>query len=40
VRRGQEIAKSNQPSQLVVHLADRTFEYEYTYRNDPYPPRG
>jgi len=40
VRRGQEIAKANQPSQLVVHKADGTFEYEYTYGNDPYPPAG
>jgi len=40
VKRGQEIAKANQPSQLVVHNSDGTFAYEYTYGNDPYPPVG
>jgi hypothetical protein len=40
VKRGQEIARANQPSQLVIHLADGTFETEYTYGNDPYPPAG
>ena len=40
VSRGQEIAKANQPSQLVVHKEDGTFDYEYTYGNDPYPPAG
>ena len=28
------------PSQLVVHKADGTFEYEYTYGEDPFPPSG
>lgn len=40
VRAGQTIAKNNQPSQLVVHKADGTFDYEYTYGDDPYPPSG
>lgn len=40
VSAGQQIAKANQPSQLVVHKADGTIEYEYTYGNDPFPPRG
>lgn len=40
VARGQEIAKANQPSQLVVHKTDGTYEYEYTYGDDPYPPPG
>lgn len=40
VKRGQEIAKANQPSQLVVHKADGTFDYEYTYGDDPFPPKG
>ena len=40
VSRGQTTAKANQPSQLIVHRADGTFEYEYTYGDDPYPPAG
>lgn len=40
VDRGQSTAKANQPSQLVVHRADGTIEYEYTYGDDPYPPSG
>lgn len=40
VRRGSDLAKANQPSQLVVHKEDGTFEYEYTYGDDPYPPAG
>ncbi len=40
VRAGQAVAKANAPSQLVVHRADGTIEYEYTYEYDPYPPRG
>lgn len=37
---GQKVAKANQPSQLVVHRADGTIEFEWTYGNDPYPPKG
>lgn len=33
-------AKANQPSQVVIHKADGTIETEYTYGNDPYPPKG
>ncbi|TFV62046.1 DUF2188 domain-containing protein [Geodermatophilus sp. DF01-2] len=40
VSAGQAAAKANQPSQLVVHKADGTFEYEYTYGDDPFPPKG
>lgn len=40
VSAGQNVAKANQPSQLVVHKADGTIEYEYTYGDDPYPPQG
>jgi hypothetical protein len=40
VEAGKKVAKANQPSQLVVHKADGTFEYEHTYGDDPYPPRG
>lgn len=40
VAAGQTIAKNNQPSQLVVHKEDGSFDYEYTYGDDPYPPAG
>ena len=40
VSAGQALAKNNQPSQLVVHKEDGTFDYEYTYGDDPYPPAG
>ncbi|MDQ4143794.1 MAG: DUF2188 domain-containing protein [Actinomycetota bacterium] len=40
VVRGQSAAKANQPSQLVVHRANGTIEYQYTYGDDPYPPSG
>lgn len=33
-------AKASQPSQVVIHRADGTIENEWTYGNDPYPPRG
>jgi hypothetical protein len=37
---GRRVAKANVPSQLVVHRADGTIETEWTYGDDPYPPRG
>lgn len=45
VSHGQREAKAEwenrrQPTQLVVHKADGTIEYEYTYGNDPFPPPG
>ena len=40
VRRGRAIAQAMQPSQLIIHRKDGTFESEYTYGGDPYPPRG
>ena len=35
-----DLAKANKPSQLVVHNSDWTIAYEYTYWDDPYPPKG
>lgn len=35
-----ELAKKNQPSQLLIHRADGTIEDERTYGDDPYPPKG
>ncbi len=37
---GRKVALDNQPSQLVVHRADGTIEFEWTYGRDPFPPRG
>ncbi len=37
---GRVLALANQPSQLVVHRANGTIELEWTYGNDPYPPKG
>jgi hypothetical protein len=40
VEAGRTVAKRNAPSQLRVMKADGTFDYEYTYELDPYPPSG
>lgn len=40
IEAGRKVAIANQPSQLVIHKADGTIETEYTYGNDPYPPKG
>jgi len=40
INSGREVAKRNQPSQLVIHLANGEIETEYTYGDDPNPPRG
>lgn len=40
VSQGQTTARNNPPSQLVVHRANGTIEYEYTYGDDPFPPPG
>ncbi|MGI5213542.1 DUF2188 domain-containing protein [Plantactinospora sp. CA-290183] len=40
IEQGRKVAKDNQPSQLVVHTADGKVENEYTYQDDPFPPKG
>lgn len=40
IQSGRGYAQANMPSQLVIHKADGTIETEYTYGNDPYPPKG
>jgi hypothetical protein len=37
---GVRVARSNEPSQLIIHRADGTIEDERTYGSDPFPPRG
>ena len=34
------VAKSNQPSQVKVQLSDGTFQTEWTYDDDSFPPSG
>ena len=40
INRGVELARANQPSQLVIRRANGTIEDERTYGGDPFPPRG
>ncbi|MGW4370768.1 DUF2188 domain-containing protein [Nocardia takedensis] len=40
VTAGQKAAKANQPSQLTVLKQNGDIEYESTYGDDPYPPKG
>lgn len=40
VTAGQTTAKADQPRQLGVHKPDGAIEYDYTYGDDPYPPKG
>lgn len=40
VEEGQRVARANQPSMLTIHNADGTIEKEYTYGDDPFPPKG
>jgi hypothetical protein len=34
------VAHANQPSQVLVQKQDGTFQTEWTYGDDPYPPKG
>ena len=40
VDKAAEIARNDEPSQLLIKRADGTIEDERTYGNDPYPPAG
>lgn len=37
---GIQVARNNQPSQLIIKKKDGTIEEERTYGDDQYPPRG
>jgi hypothetical protein len=37
---GVQVAKANQPSELVICHKDGTIEDKRTYGDDPYPPKG
>ena len=40
VARGKELAKSTGKGQLVIHKGDGKIQTEYTYGEDPFPPKG
>lgn len=40
VARARREAEQQKPSQVKVHHADGTIEQEFTYGDDPFPPRG
>jgi hypothetical protein len=40
VARAVELAKAVGHSQVVLHGRDGKIQTEYTYGNDPYPPKG
>lgn len=40
IEKGRDYALANKPSQLVIHLANGQIETEYTYGDDPNPPKG
>jgi hypothetical protein len=40
IDRGRDLAKSQNLGQLVIHKQDGTIQTEYTYGQDPHPPKG
>ncbi len=40
IDRGRELAKSNQPGQLIMQRADGTIEEEWAYGEDPAASEG
>jgi hypothetical protein len=34
------LARDREPSSVIVHQADGSFQEERTYGNDPFPPEG
>ncbi len=40
VAKAKGLAKDEEPSQVIVHKQDGTFQTEYTYGDDPHPPAG
>jgi hypothetical protein len=40
VRRGRELAKAQERGQLVIKKQNGRIQTEYTYGDDPFPPRG
>lgn len=40
VQRAKELAKSQPEGQVIIHKQDGKIQTEYTYGNDPFPPKG
>ncbi len=40
IKEAKKIAKNQLPAQLKIQKQDGTFQIEYTYGKDPYPPQG
>lgn len=40
ISHGRRVAKKQPSSQLVVRKRDGTIQTEYTYGDDPFPPKG
>ena len=40
VERARHIARDQTPSQVKVHGTDGKIEHEFTFGDDPFPPRG
>ena len=40
VSRGRELAKAQERGQLVIKKKNGRIQTEYTYGDDPFPPRG
>jgi hypothetical protein len=40
VSRARELAKGRSLGQVIVHKNDGTIQTEYTYGDDPHPPKG
>lgn len=40
IERARQEAQQQKPSQVRIHRTDGTIEKEFTYGDDPYPPRG
>ena len=40
VRRGRELAKQQENGQLIIKKRNGRIQAEYTYGDDPFPPRG
>lgn len=40
VAQAKALAKNQERGQVVIHKQDGTIQTEYTYKKDPYPPKG
>lgn len=40
VAKARELAKANEPGQVIIYKEDGKIQTEHTYGQDPYPPKG